>query len=205
LIRIAFQEYEMEYSTNLLALHRLVWVALLAALTAAGAFIAVPLGPVSPVPVTLQTMFVLLAGLILGPRGGAAAMLLYLAAGCLGLPVFAGGKAGLAVLLGPTGGFLLGFAPAAMLAGLARRLGVRSLPPLLLYCAAATSITLVAGTAQLMLLLDISLSRAIAVGVAPFLPGGALKCLAAAGVYRYLRSRRLLPDLARRRDAAEGT
>lgn len=178
---------------SLLSIHRLVWIALMAALTAVGAMISIPVVPFSPVPISLQTLFVLLAGLILGPRGGALAMLLYLAAGCLGLPVFTGGKSGLAAFLGPTGGFLFAFAPAAFLCGLAKRDPVRPLWIILLFCAAATALSLAVGTLQLAFLLQISLGKALAVGVVPFLPGGVIKCFAAAFIYRFLAARRLLP------------
>jgi biotin transport system substrate-specific component len=73
--------------------------------------------PAWPVPATLQSLAVLLLGALGGPRLGAAAVALYLLEGALGLPVFAGGKAGPAALIGPTGGYLLGFLPAAWLAG----------------------------------------------------------------------------------------
>jgi biotin transport system substrate-specific component len=183
----------MNQASSLAAIHRLVWIALLAALTAAGAAIAVPPGPFSPVPITLQTMFVLLSGLILGSRGGAAVVGLYLAAGILGLPVFAGGKAGPAMLLGPTGGFMLGFLLAAALCGQARRHGRPSFARDALFCAAGSGVILLAGSLRLMMLLDISLSKALLAGAVPFLPGDAIKCCAAAGIHRFLDSRRLLP------------
>ena len=178
--------------SNISATHRLVWTALLAALTGVGALIAIP-APFSPVPITLQTMFVLLAGLILGPRGGALAMLLYMAAGALGLPVFAGGKSGIAAFIGPTGGFLIGFLPSAMFCGLARSGEEKPFWVLLLFCAVATAITLGMGTLHLSLALKISISKALAVGVLPFLPGAAIKCFAAAFIYRFLATRKLLP------------
>ena len=203
---------------NLQSIHRLVWLGLLAALIAAGSAVAIPAGPV---PITLQTLFVPLAGLILGVRGGVLVVLLYWAAGCLGLPVFAGGKAGIWVFWGPTGGFLLGFLPAAALCGLAARLTFNSrrkamsvevgeglcsisekspqpitdcFPLLLLVCALSASVTLAAGTLWLMYTLKISLLKALAVGVTPFLPGGALKCVASAAVYSFLKARGLLPE-----------
>jgi biotin transport system substrate-specific component len=73
--------------------------------------------PFTPVPLTGQPFAVLLVGALLGARRGALAMLAYLAEGALGMPVFAGGAAGTARLLGPTGGYLLGFAPAAFVTG----------------------------------------------------------------------------------------
>jgi biotin transport system substrate-specific component len=89
-------------------------VALFAALIAAGAFIAVPVGPV---PLVLQNLMVLLAGMILGPFMGGAAAALYLLAGLLNLPVFAGGTGGIARFAGPTGGFLIGYFFMAVAAG----------------------------------------------------------------------------------------
>lgn len=89
------------------------YVALFTALIAAGAFVAIPLGPV---PFTLQPLFVLLAGLMLGARLGALSVVAYLVLGLMA-PVFAGGTSGLGVLLGPTGGYLLGFVLGAMVAG----------------------------------------------------------------------------------------
>lgn len=165
----------------------------MAALTAVGAMISIPVLPLSPIPVSLQTMFVLLAGLILGPRGGAAAMALYLAAGCLGLPVFIGGKAGLAAFLGPTGGFLLAFVPGAMVSGLAGGLPPKPFWLILAACAASTLLTLALGAIQLAAVMDISWGKAAAFGITPFLPGGAAKCLAAAAAYRFLAARKLVP------------
>lgn len=81
--------------------------------------------PYSPVPVTGQTLAVLLAGWILGRKWGTLAVAAYLAQGAAGLPFFAGGKAGLAVLIGPTGGYLVGFLAAAYLAGMLSELHYR--------------------------------------------------------------------------------
>jgi biotin transport system substrate-specific component len=79
--------------------------------------IAIPL-PFSPVPITGQTLAVLLVGALLGSRRGASSLLLYLLQGAVGLPVFAGGMGGPAHLLAPTGGYLFGFVGAAFVAGL---------------------------------------------------------------------------------------
>jgi biotin transport system substrate-specific component len=95
----------------------LVYGALFAALISAGAFVSVPL-PFSPVPIVLQNFFVVLAGLVLGPLWGAFSVALFLLAGALGVPVFAGASGGIAVFARPTGGFLLGYLPGAFLSGL---------------------------------------------------------------------------------------
>ncbi|MFV0423922.1 biotin transporter BioY [Oleidesulfovibrio sp.] len=173
------------------SLHRTVWLALLAALIAAGAFIYVPVGPV---PMTLQIYFVLLAGLILGPVYGGLAVLLYILAGAVGLPVFSGGRAGFAHLLGPTGGFLLGFVLSAIICGVAG--AGRNLPiPVLLLCVlAALGVTYVLGTLRLASMLDMEMSAAASAAVAPFIAGDLVKAVAAAVSYRFLLARRLLPQ-----------
>jgi biotin transport system substrate-specific component len=93
---------------------RIAFTALFAALTAAGAFIAFPLGPV---PIVLQNLFALLSGLVLGPVLGGASVGLFLLAGLLNFPVFSGGG-GIARFAGPTGGYLIGYLLAALTAGL---------------------------------------------------------------------------------------
>lgn len=101
-------------TTDQSALAQTLWIAGFAALTAVGARFEIPY---QPVPFTLQTLVVLLAGAFLGPRNGAMSQLLYLAAGVAGLPVFAGGAVGFMKLFGPTGGYLLAFPAAAAVAG----------------------------------------------------------------------------------------
>lgn len=96
-------------------LARMFWIATFAGLTALGAQLEIPH---QPVPYTLQTFFVLLAGGMLGKRDGALSMMLYLGLGVVGLPVFSAAGFGPARLVGPTGGYLLSFPVAAYLVGL---------------------------------------------------------------------------------------
>ncbi|KGM38290.1 Substrate-specific component BioY of biotin ECF transporter [Olavius algarvensis spirochete endosymbiont] len=99
-------------------LRSLVLIAAFTALIIVGAIFSFP-APWNPVvPFTLSTLFVILAGLMLGPWRGAAAAGMYLFLGILGLPVFAGARGGIQILIGPTGGFLIGYPLAAILAGL---------------------------------------------------------------------------------------
>lgn len=93
-------------------------IALMAALTAIGAQISIPL-PFTPVPFTLQVPMVVLAGLLLGVRYGALSQVVYLLVGAVGVPVFAQFSGGIGVLAGPTGGYLVSFPFAAAIAGLA--------------------------------------------------------------------------------------
>jgi biotin transport system substrate-specific component len=90
------------------------WIIGFAFLTALGARVEIPH---EPVPYTLQTFVVLLSGAFLGARNGALSQILYIAAGAVGLPAFAGGAAGFPILFGPTGGYLLAFPAAAAVVG----------------------------------------------------------------------------------------
>ena len=101
-----------------------VFVSVFTALTVIGGYIAIPLGPV---PIVLSNFVILLSGLLMGSRKGAAVAFTYLLLGALGLPVFAGGASGLARIAGPTGGYLLGYLPAAFITGFISERGKRSL------------------------------------------------------------------------------
>ncbi|MBK5187713.1 MAG: biotin transporter BioY [Gemmatimonadaceae bacterium] len=138
-----------------------------AATMAVAAQIAIPI-PGTPVPFTLQPLAVVLAGMCLGPVGGAASMVLYLAAGALGLPVFSPiGAPGILRLIGPTGGYLLAAPAAAAIAGLV----VRRFPAFggrLLAAFLGIATLYLGGVAQLELLTG-SLERAAAMGTTPFI------------------------------------
>jgi biotin transport system substrate-specific component len=164
--------------------------ALFAALTAAGTFIAIPL-PFSPVPVVLQNLFALLSGLILGPALGSAAVGLYLLAGAIGAPVFAGASGGFIRFLGPTGGFLIGYLLAALTAGLiAGRPRPEIQTPLwriILAVLAGFLIIYAPGLIRLKFALDKSWAAALAAGFVPFIIGDLLKGIAAVIIAPRLR------------------
>lgn len=139
--------------------------------------------PGSPVPQSLQTLAVLAAGLALGLRWGLAAGLLYVAAGALGLPVFAGGASGLSALTGPTAGYLVGFPLAALLVGA----GSRTLSPgpawrtiLLGFGLGLAGHLLILALGWAGLALRIGTAEALSAGVTPFLWGMAVKSAALA-------------------------
>lgn len=161
-----------------------VWVAVIG--TAAGAFVRVPV-PGSPVPVTLQTYFVLIAGALLGWKLGSLSQFIYVVLGGIGLPLFAGGATGGLYLFGPTGGYLLGFFIAALLIG--RVMSVES-PSTLRAALAMTAGSLVIylfGAAHLAFGWGLGVERAILGGVLPFLAGDAVKIVAAVGTWRACR------------------
>src|SRR5688500_16967551 len=140
--------------------------------------VAVPI-PGTPVPITLQPLVVVLAGMWLGPMAGAASMLLYLAAGAAGLPVFSPfGAPGIARFAGPTGGYLFAYPLAAFVAGaLARR--STSLLGRWAAALAGTTVLLAGGLAQLAVITG-GVSSAIPLAIHPFLPLDAVKALIAA-------------------------
>ena len=149
------------------------------AVVALGAQLAVPL-PFTPVPVTLQTLAVLLVGVALGWRRGGAAIILYLVEGAAGLPVFAGGAAGAAHLFGATGGYLFGFVAAAALVGwLAQRGWCRHLFGSLMVMTAGTVVIFAFGLTWLAAVVGIG--SAINLGLVPFIPGAILKVACGAG------------------------
>ena len=119
----------------------MVFASLFAALTAAVAWFKIPL-PFTPVPITLQTLVVLLSGAMLGAYYGALAMILYITVGALGLPVFAGGGSGFGALLGPTGGYLFSYPIAAFVIG--KMLEKKNLTTFLKYFSFAVIIGVVA-------------------------------------------------------------
>jgi biotin transport system substrate-specific component len=153
-----------------------------AALTAVCAQISFAL-PWSEVPITGQTFAVLLSGAALGANRGAAALLLYLAVGTIGLPVFADGEHGTGIMFGATGGYLVGFLVAGWVVGrlAERRLDRRARTALPLFVVGSAIVYLV-GVPWLAIWGHMSLGAAIGDGLTPFIPGDIVKALAAAGV-----------------------
>ena len=160
------------------------YASLLAALIAVGAYISIPVGPV---PIVLQNLFVYLTGLLLGCRWGVMGVAAYLLAGAVGLPVFAGGKGGIGHLAGPTGGYLLGFLPAVAIIGLVTEktggkilFGIGAL-------VAATAVIYACGVTWLSIVTGMTVVQSLVVGMVPFLPGDAVKIIAALYITRSLR------------------
>ena len=137
--------------------------------------------PLYPVPVTGQTLVVLLIGMTYGPRLGGITLAAYLFEGALGLPVFAGGAAGVAVLMGPTAGYLFGFLLAAIAMGyLAERGMGRTVVSTIAAMVIGNCVVYLCGA--LWLANFIGFGEAIVMGVLPFLYGDALKLVVAAGL-----------------------
>ncbi|KKH99838.1 biotin synthase [Methanosarcina sp. 1.H.T.1A.1] len=163
-------------------LRKMVFASLFAAMIAAGAYIKIPL-PFSPVPVTMQPLFVFLAGSMLKSKWGTLSMLIYTLLGIAGLPVFAGGASGLGVILGPTGGYIIGFIIAAFVIGyLSEKSGKNDYLSNALYIGIGLVIVYVLGVAQLAFVAKLDLLQAITLGVLPFIIGDILKLAIAAHI-----------------------
>jgi len=172
-------------------LRNTVYASLFAALIAAGAFIAIPIGPV---PVVLQNMFVLMTGLLLGWKWGIASVLVYLLAGIIGFPVFSAGRGGLAHFLGPTGGYLVGYIPAVLITGFLpalinvqaigrSRKGIINMVEMVVGSVLIYGI----GVPWLKVVTGMSWGKAAAVGVLPFLVGDTVKIIAGAYIAELIR------------------
>lgn len=168
-----------------------VFASLFAALISAGAFMAIPFGPV---PIVLQNMFVLMAGSLLGWRWGLVSVLIYLLAGALGFPVFSAGRGGMAHFLGPTGGYLVGYIPAVIIVGMFSSLLVPEqasrirtaaghFPGMLL----GSLIVYLVGVSWFRTVADLTWTRAVGLGMIPFIPGDIIKIAAAAYIVALIR------------------
>lgn len=165
-------------------IRRLAYAAEFAALFGLASFFVIPVGPV---PITLQVLLIAFVGLFLGPRTAVLAVILYLLAGAVGLPIFAGGKAGLGVLFGPSGGYLVGFLFLAFIAGLARKTGtVGTLVGLVVAVAACHA----CGIIGMSLTLNKTLVQACYMDLV-FVPADLVKVLLAFLFWRMVRHRSL--------------
>ncbi len=155
-------------------------------LTCFGAYIRIPL-PFTPVPITLQTFFVLLSGAVLG-KFGISSQLGYIILGVLGLPVFANAGSGLIYLSGPTGGYLIGFLLASYFLG--KKISNKdSFFSIFILMCIANLIILSSGTIWLKFSLRISIDKAFLLGFFPFLAGDLLKIVSASLLFLKIKSR----------------
>ena len=156
-----------------MSLRKKMLVSLFAALLCVSSYVVIPIGPV---PVTMQVLFVLLAGAILGAEMGALSVVIWIMLGAFGLPVFAGGKAGPMVLFGPTGGYLLGFVICAWTVGMLTRNNaaskLRTGAAMLLGLSIAYAVGLAGFMASFAYFLHkpMTIQQALTIAVFPFVP-----------------------------------
>lgn len=165
--------------------------AVFTALIAASAFFTIPVGPV---PIVLTTTFIVLSGMLCGPWISATSVLTYLTLGAIGLPVFAGGTAGLAKFFGPTGGYLVGYLLAAFVAGFlfnpSKNRSKQSKAILAVFAALiAGAVMYVPGLLWLKSSLSMDWSATLQAGLIPFIPGYFIKSAAAAALAYSLKDR----------------
>jgi biotin transport system substrate-specific component len=161
-------------------LSRALGIATFTLLMVLSAYLALPL-PFTPVPITLQTLVVLISAGMLG-RWAAVSQALYLALGAIGLPVFAGAWGGLARMCGPTGGYLSGFVLTAYFVGWSLERGRRRLIRTLLAMVLGASAILLLGTLRLALLFRLNFAQAAGLGCWPFAAIEMIKAVAAAAL-----------------------
>jgi len=157
-------------------------------LTALGAFVRIPL-PFSPVPITLQTFFVLLSGALLGRTLGPSSQLLYLSLGIAGLPIFTGAGSGLLYLCGPTSGYLFGFVFASLFVGSSIKKIPQNFISVFSLLFAADLILLFCGTMWLRVVLGLNWPKLFLIGFLPFIPGDVIKVFACVLIYSKLCKR----------------
>jgi biotin transport system substrate-specific component len=165
---------------------KMMLCALFAALTAVLSQIVIPIGPV---PINLATFAVFCAGALLGPRLGALSLTVYAALGAVGAPVFAMFRGGLGALAGPTGGYIIGYIPAAFLTGLLLEKINKDdkIYPYLAAMFAGMLSCFILGTAWFVVSTGTGLAEALMLCVVPFLPGDFLKIAAATLLAKRLR------------------
>ncbi|MCL6729373.1 biotin transporter BioY [Sphingomonas hankyongi] len=179
----------MPLPTHPSLLFRSLWVALAVIGLALSSQVTISM---NPVPMTLQTLAVVLTGFLLGTRFGSLATFLWLGLGAAGAPVFAEGAGGLEHLTGPTAGYLWSFPFAAALAGIGANSGRKTVTWLFVFALAAHLIILAMGASWLAA--KIGAQAALSKGVMPFLPGAALKSAVAAALFRLIRGLRRARD-----------
>lgn len=144
--------------------------------------------PIQPVPITLGTLAILMAGAMLGPKYGAMAVLVYVLLGLVGVPVFSMGRAGVSIIAGPSGGFVMSWVFVAAVTGwLADRLG-RSYPSLVIAMIAGTIVCYILGVGWFMFLTGTGLWPALVACMFPFLPGDTAKIIVGAFLVRRCRN-----------------
>ena len=175
----------MQNRKSSLSVTDLCYIALFTALIAVLAQISIPLP--GGVPLTLQTLAVPLAGIVLGPRRGTFSTLLYVLLGAIGIPVFASFTGGLGIVLGVTGGFIISFPIMALFAGFASTKGVKN-PALWMWLILGALVNYAVGTVWCMFVAGLDLAGALAACVIPFIPTAILKIILAGFLGMMLRN-----------------
>lgn len=162
----------------------MILVSLFASITCILSVVAIPL-PFTPVPITLQILAVTMSGAILGGKLGALSQGIYVLLGAIGLPVYAGGQAGVGILFGPTGGYLFGFILGSFVIGTLIQQGMKKgfalkveYPIIVVSMLVGLAVIYIWGVLQLMLVTKMNFVEAFVGGVLPFILADAAKVVA---------------------------
>jgi len=164
---------------------KLILSSLFTCLVIISAYIYIPL-PFTPVPMTLQVLFVLLSAIFLGPFYGTLSTIIYILIGLLGFPVFASGNSGFGYLFGKTGGYLFGFIVASFITGYIYKLNKKLLPIAIIF---GIFLIHLCGILYLSKILSLNIYRAFIIGSLPFIPVDLVK-----GILTYIISLSLLKN-----------
>ena len=156
----------------------IVYIAVFAVIMSICSWISIPI-PGTSVPINLATFAVILAGLMLGSRDGAIAMLVFLALGAIGVPVFHSFTGGMGIVFGPTGGFLIGYIALAFFAGLAAKESEHPVRNYILFTVIGEVVLYALGSAWFIFQAGSNIQTALMACVVPFLPGDAVKMVLA--------------------------
>ena len=167
---------------------RLVLIAMMTAITCILAPLSIPI-PVSPVPISLTNLVLLISVYILGWKDASISFIIYLLLGLAGLPVFSGFSGGLGKIAGPTGGYLAGFIFMTVIAGLAVDIFSGKRLPAVIGMALGTAVAYAFGTAWLAIQMDLTFISALSIGVLPYLAGDTLKIILAVSAGPMLKKR----------------
>ncbi|KRQ87862.1 Biotin transporter BioY [Caloramator mitchellensis] len=165
-------------------IRKMTKIALFAALISVLSLVSIPIGTV---PITLQTFAILLTGIVLGPTDGGLAVLTYILLGSIGLPVFAGGKAGFQVIFGPTGGYILSFPIAAYTAGMAIKQYNSIKQAVIIIC--SILVVYLIGVPYLKLMTGMDIYKALKIGLIPFIIPDMIKAFIALYLGKIIKRR----------------
>lgn len=175
-----------EAKEKLFTVRSMVFMAIFAAIICIAAPFSVQVGPI---PITLATFAIYLAGAILGGKRGMISVVVYIMLGAVGLPVFSNFNGGFSALLGPTGGYIIGYVPLVLLTGIFAEMNSKKHWTMIIGMILGTAALYTFGTAWFMIMTESSLGRALSLCALPFIPGDALKIVCVAAVAMQLKSK----------------
>lgn len=176
-----------EAKDRLFTVRGMVFMAIFAAIICIAAPFSVQIGPI---PITLATFAIYLAGAILGGKRGMIAVIVYIMLGAAGLPVFSNFNGGFAALLGPTGGYIIGYVPLVLITGIFAEMNSKKHRTMMVIGMLLGTVALYTfGTAWFIIMTGSSLGRALALCALPFIPGDALKIVCVTAIALPLKER----------------